>query len=375
MNLSVYGGAFYGDAPDETHPWCIHDDNRPQPRVVTPDKNQISLSPPSDAISLFNGKNFSQWANLKPDLKTPAWEVKEGELICVPHNGSIRSQEEFGDCQLHLEWAAPRENDNVGQNRGNSGIFIMGICEIQILDNYHNQTYADGTAGAYYGVVPPLVNALRPSGEFQFVDIIFRRPIYKNNQLLDSGSITVLINGVLVQDHVMIEGPTGHRSRVKATPFPEKGPLVLQDHHHKVRFRNIWYRPLPPRAIEGGTDGPISAEATTAKRKEIAAVIRKDSEILEDSSNPLPQLIRVMESLVYEKNDEAYQKTVRLADQYVATVSKLTGEELTTQKEEIIRIKNSFEYCAKFKVIPADFPPLRTLLKIYNDQGWNNPKK
>ena len=198
-------------------------------------------------------------------------------MECVPGSGYVRTKAKIGDCQLHVEWAAPTKAEGESQGRGNSGVFLMGLVEVQVLDNYNNPTYADGFAASVYGVNPPMANALRAPGQFQTYDIVFRRPIYKDGQPVDPGYVTVFENGVLVQDHTRLEGGTGHMARSKPGPFPEAGPLKLQDHGNPVRYRNIWYRPLPPRAIEGGTDGYLTTEATMAKRKEIAAMLRQQA--------------------------------------------------------------------------------------------------
>src|SRR5215469_5088162 len=139
--------------------------------------------------------------------------MKDGLLIVEPKTGDIRTREEFGDCQVHVEWAEAPDVQGSSQGRGNSGIFLMGLVEIQVLDSYHNVTYADGHAASVYGVSPPLVNALRPPGEFQVYDIVFRRPIYQEGKAIDPGSVTVFVNGVLAQDHTPLEGATGHMRR------------------------------------------------------------------------------------------------------------------------------------------------------------------
>ena len=275
------GSAFYGDAPDATHPWAVHDHNRPQPAVVTPgtfSTQDKPGKPPADAVVLFDGTPDAI-ANFEAD-KNPSeptkWVVKDGTLQCVPGSGYVRSKEQFADCQLHVEWTEPTDITGESQGRGNSGVFLMGVLEVQVLDNYNNPTYADGSAGSLYGVNPPMVNPLRKPGEWQVYDIIFRRPVYDGDKVLDPGYVTVLINGVLVQDHTPLEGYGGHKGRSKVRPFPEKGPLKLQDHGNPVKYRNIWYRPLPKRVVEGGTDGGILSEAAaTAKKKEIAAMVRE----------------------------------------------------------------------------------------------------
>ena len=267
---------FYGDPPDDTHPWAVHDLNRPQPPRVEPGKTPGA--PPSDAVVLFDGTpaSLANWIHEK-DKRKGDWVVKNGVLQCTPGAGYIVSKKQFGDCQLHVEWSAPVEVRGNSQGRGNSGVFLMGMTEVQILDNCNNPTYSDGFAGSVYGVMPPAANSLNPPGEWQTYDILFRRPVVIDGKVLDEGSMTVLVNGVAVQDSTPLEGGGGHKGRSKPKAFPEKGPLKIQDHGNPVRFRNIWYRPLRPRQITGGTDGKLSPEATTAKRISIAAEIRADA--------------------------------------------------------------------------------------------------
>jgi hypothetical protein len=195
--------------------------------------------PPSDAVALFDGKDLSHWKG--EDGGAAKWKV-EGGAATVNGTGSIITKEEFGDCQLHVEWAAPAEVSGEGQGRGNSGVYLQGRYEIQVLDGYNNKTYFDGMAGAFYGNNPPLVNACRKPGEWQTFDIIFHAPRVSADGKLQPGSFTVLHNGVLIQDHVPVRGEATTAARFKgATP---RGPLVLQDHGNPVRYRNIWIRPL-----------------------------------------------------------------------------------------------------------------------------------
>lgn len=369
------GPVFYGDPPDEHHPWAIHDRNRPQPKIVTPgtfSSVEQPGKPPSDAIVLFDGTDLSKWESSKG---TPAkWIVKNGFMEAAPGSGDIRTKEQFADCQLHVEWAAPKEVKGDSQSRGNSGVFLMDRLEIQVLDCYNNPTYADGTAGGYYGVNPPLVNPLRPPGEFQVYDIVFRRPIYKNGQPVDPGYVTVFINGVLVQDHTALEGPGGHMGRSKVGPFPEKAPIHLQDHGCPVRFRNIWYRPLPPRAVEGGTDGYLTTEATMAKRKEIAASIRQDAGHLKNPANPVPEMLRLLESLEYEQDAPTFQKAEQMANQYVAGLKQLSTDKLAGKKDEVKQLNDVFKWLAKNKFIPATFGPKVEIEKMIKEQGWDKKK-
>jgi hypothetical protein len=222
-----------------------------------------------------------------------------------------------------------------------------------------------------YGVNPPFVNALRPPGQFQTYDIVFRRPIYRDGKQLDPGYVTVFENGVLVQDHTMLEGGTGHMARSKPGPFPDTGPLKLQDHGNPVRYRNIWYRPLPPRAIEGGTDGYLTTDATLAKRKELAAMIRQDAEHLKNASNPVPQMLRYAESLVYEYDEDTAQKAHDLAEEYLASLKQLSPDQLNAKKDEVKHLRNVCKYLAKFGIIPDDAEPKVQIEEIVKEHNWD----
>jgi hypothetical protein len=372
------GPAFYGDAPDKNHPWSVHDRNRPQPKRVepgTPSTPNQPGKPPSDAIVLFDGTEASlaKWESDAAEGGPTKWVVKDGAMECVPKSGYVRTKEQFADCQLHVEWAAPKNVQGDSQGRGNSGIFLMGLCEVQVLDAYNNPTYADGTANAFYGVNPPLANVIRPPGEFQSVDIVFRRPVYNGDKVVDPGYITVFCNGVLVQDHTPIEGPGGHLRRTSARAFPAKGPLKLQDHGNPVRFRNIWYRPLPPRAVEGGTEGAITAEAATAKRKQTAASIRADAATMK--SDATAYMLRLAESLIYEKHDATAKEVEQLASRYVDSLKSLSGAALEGKKNEVFGVSRAFTYLTKSDLIPSKFAPKTALERFIDAQGWEDPQK
>ena len=366
------GPRFYGDPPDDHHPWAVHDGNRPQPLRVTPgtfSQPDKPGRPPSDAIVLFDGTDLSKWQGEKG---APAkWIVRDGYMEVAPGTGEIRTKEEFGDCQLHIEWAAPAKVEGEGQGRGNSGVFLMGRLEIQVLDSYNNVTYADGHAGAYYGVNPPLCLPLNPPGEFQVYDIVFRRPIYRDGKVVDPGYVTVFLNGVLVQDHTPLEGPGGHMGRSKPGPFPEKGPLALQDHGNPTRFRNIWYRPLPPRPAEGGTDGWLETEAARAKRAEIAASIRADAATLKNDANPLSEMLRWFESLVYADDAAARQRATELAEAYLARLRALPADQLAGKRDEVRHLNDVFRYLARHKIVPNDYAPKVAVEALIKAQGWD----
>lgn len=236
------GCAIINSGKTTRHRWAVHDMNRPLPKVVTPGEHPGQ--PPSDAIVLFDGKDLSNWESVK-DGGGARWKVENGYMEVVKKTGNIRTKQAFGDCQLHIEWATPAKVSKGSQNRGNSGIFLMSNYEVQVLDCYNNRTYADGQAGAVYGQNPPLVNVCRPSRQWQSYDIIFHRPIFKNGKVVKPATITVLQNGVLVQDNFELEGKTVWKKRAKYHPHAEKMPLMLQDHGSPVRYRNIWLRELP----------------------------------------------------------------------------------------------------------------------------------
>ena len=374
----LVGTPFFGDPPDATHPWAIHDRNRPQPVRVAPGTFSTAEQPgqpPADAIVLFDGTpaSLGRWISNKKEGGPAQWVIRDGALECVAKTGDIRTVDEFGDCQLHIEWAAPRRVEGSSQGRGNSGIFLLGLVEIQILDNYENPTYADGFAASVYGVNPPLANALRAPGEFQMIDIVFRRPVYDGDRVLDPGYVTVFCNGVLVQDHTPLEGPTGHMRRTKAGPLPAKGPLKLQDHGNPVRFRNIWYRPLPPRAVEGGTDGQLSPAATQAKREQIAAFIRADAASMASGSRE--QAFRLGESLIYSPDPEIRARLERMAFDYVDEVATLPASDREARKAEILETLRVLRYATKHGLLARDFAPWSRLEQVIKDAGWDDVKK
>lgn len=223
--------------------WPVHSLERPRPPIVSPGPERAPESPPSDALVLFDGKDLAQW--LAADGGPAKWVVRDGYMEVAPGGGHIITRRAFGDVQLHVEWATPTPPTGEGQERGNSGVFLMSHYEIQVLDSYHNDTYADGQAAAVYGQTPPLVNASRAPGEWQSYDIVFHAPRFAaDGSVRDSARVTVLHNGVLVQDDARITGWTVHGRRAHYTSHPDRLPLLLQDHGNPVRFRDIWIREL-----------------------------------------------------------------------------------------------------------------------------------
>ncbi|HUI40911.1 MAG TPA: DUF1080 domain-containing protein [Terriglobia bacterium] len=228
-----------------------HDRTHPLPPVIMPGEcstQDHAGAPPSDAMVLFNGHDLSNWENLTGGAAE--WKVGDGYFEVAPGTGDIRTRQGFGDMQLHVEWATPDPPHGKDQDRGNSGVFLMGLFEVQVLDSYHSVTYADGQAGAIYGQYPPQVNACRAPGRWQTYDIIFHEPRFnEEGTVLRRARITVIQNGVLVQDDVAPMGPTGHHVRPQYPFTPEKLPLELQDHNHPVRYRNLWVREIPERPM------------------------------------------------------------------------------------------------------------------------------
>ncbi len=222
--------------------WPIHSMDRPQPQVVAPAPTARPDAPPADAVVLFDGTDLSQW---EADSGPARWKVDSGYVEVVGGSGSIHTKRGFGDCQLHVEWMAPTPAQGEGQERGNSGVYLMSRYEVQVLDSYNNPTYPDGQAAAVFGQYPPLVNASRPPGVWQSYDIVFHRPRFDaKGKLLRPARVTVLHNGVLVQDNVELSGPTAYQRRPPYTAHPSELPVLLQDHDYPVRYRNIWVRPL-----------------------------------------------------------------------------------------------------------------------------------
>lgn len=211
-----------------------------EPPIVTPGKT--SSDPPSDADVLFNGKDLSKWRSVNGG--EAKWKVQDGYMEVVRRTGDIATVQEFGDCQLHVEWATPAEVKGEGQERGNSGVFMMERYEVQVLDSYNNKTYYHGQAGAIYNQYAPLVNASRKPGEWQSYDIVFKAPKFdEQGKVTERARITVFHNGVVIQNNVEIYGNTWH-DRPALYIAHGNASVKLQDHGNPVRYRNIWIRPL-----------------------------------------------------------------------------------------------------------------------------------
>ncbi len=250
------------DSLAKFQPWRVTELERNVP-IVTPATEKAA---PSDAVVLFDGTDLSEWQktpfgegvlmsrneqflrNFKAEEnpKPADWTIDNGEMVVGKNLGAIGTKKVFGDMQLHIEWRTPiLEEDVTGQNYGNSGIFLMGLYEIQVLNSFENETYANGQAGSIYKQHTPMVNASLPPGEWQTYDIMFTAPRFsEKGQLISPARVTVLHNGILIQHNSVLQGPTVYIGEPYYVPHPEKLPIVLQDHDNPVRYRNIWVREL-----------------------------------------------------------------------------------------------------------------------------------
>ena len=231
--------------------WKVHDMNRPRPRAIVPGNASTYEKPgtaPSDAIVLFDGNNLDNWGQLLPEdpgsIYQPLWSVADGAVTVVPETGHLRTLDTFADCQLHIEWASPEVVQGASQERGDSGVLLMGKYEVQILDSFNNRTFADGQAGAIFGQHPPMVNASRPSGQWQVYDIVFEAPTFKDGKLESPAYMTVIHNGILLHHRRELVGSVKDKELQPYSEDQPAGPIVLQNHGTPVRYRNIWIRPL-----------------------------------------------------------------------------------------------------------------------------------
>jgi len=249
----------------EGSPFNKHDPTRPQPEKIL-NTTHLPLPPPSDAIIIFDGKNLDafQKRGNTPHLST----ISSDNNFLTLGPGGLTTNESFGDCQLHAEWRVPEKAEIKGQKGSNSGIVMMGVFEIQILESYNNLTYADGLAGALYGERPPLVNASSEKGQWQSFDLVFKAPIYQDNNLIQKATLTLFHNGILCHHNQSFENLSSYRKHI---PYPKydlkKGPIHLKWDGDPVQFRNIWIRPIhtydqtPPVETSGNTVN-VSKEET-----------------------------------------------------------------------------------------------------------------
>ena len=224
--------------------WHVHDGTRPQPRIVTSGATFSHLAPPPlDAVVLFDGHDLSKW-QLGNGSPAP-WKIENGYMEVAPKSGSIRTRDKFADFQLHIEFATPVNVEGNSQGRGNSGILMNGVYEVQVLDSWENPTYPDGQTGALYGQNPPRVNASKPPGTWQSYDIIWESPRWdENKELVKKANVTVIHNGVVLHHRLQFTGTTPHQNNGTYKPHAPEMFIELQDHNNPMRFRNIWLRKL-----------------------------------------------------------------------------------------------------------------------------------
>lgn len=241
--LALSSAASPVTAQDAGRKWKVHDLQRPTPRKVTP-AAQVGAAP-GDAVVLFDGRSLDGWTSR--DGSPAKWVMREGYMQTVPGAGPIVSKQRFGDVQAHVEWATPSPGVGKGQDRGNSGVYFMGLYEIQVLDSYENETYVNGQAGSIYKQRIPLVNANRKPGEWQAFDIVWTAPTWKADGTLGSPAyVTAFHNGVLIHDHVALDGETVFIGKPSYKPY-DRAPIMLQSHgdpSEPISFRNIWLREL-----------------------------------------------------------------------------------------------------------------------------------
>lgn len=360
LTASATLAGLYGDTPDAKHAWAVHDMNRPRPPIIAADPGK----PPSDAVVLFDGSSLDAW--LDKDGKPCRWAIIDGAMQVVPGTGEVQTKASFGDCQLHIEFATPTKVEGGSQGRGNSGVFLMGMHEIQVLDCFDNDTYPDGQCSSVYAENPPLVNACRKPGEWQTYDIVFHQPIWDGETLKHPGTVTVIHNGVLTQDNWEFEGLTTHCQRRPLKPYAPKLPLRLQDHNNPMRFRNIWIREIPSRYANTTHGGPAVSEA------DVAALRAKTAAKLFESANPADAnkaaaLQRLLEVIAYEKSEQYMKPVEEVAEAYLKELAALDAQKLQDRKGEIIGVRNSCNVLTRNKVVPEDFKLKVELQRIIND--------
>lgn len=302
----------FPDQADAQQPsgWKQHEWDRPRPPVVQPVQAELPAPVPADAIVLFGGGDLEAWQ--KPDGSAAPWQVGDGYFQVTPGTGTVQTRQEFGDVQLHVEWASPAPPQGTNQDRGNSGVFLMGRYEIQVLDSYESESYADGQASAIYGQYPPLANATRPPGEWQAYDVFFRRPRFSaEGALLEPARVTVVHNGILVQNNEEILGPTSYMQFSPYEAHPDEGPIQLQDHGHPVRFRNIWVRPLPERPAPPSGYPPAGIDLSAAQLDRYVGTYNRGQE---GQGSALVEVMREGDYLVADINTHSPQRMTPLSE-------------------------------------------------------------
>ena len=371
-----------GDRPDDRHAWAVHDENRPNPVEISAEEDEI----PSDAVVLFDGTQKSideHWCDAKGN--PTKWVLKDGLFYCVPKSGMAYTKDMVEDCQLHVEFLVP---DPPGDGLGNSGVYVHGIYELQILHSYHNldqfhpeppwkhANYADGQLGAIYGQSAPIVNSARKAGKWQTYDIIFHPALWDGDKLVAPATITAFLNGVLIQDEWKLEGPTFYIRRTKHDPKVEttlNRALALQDHGNPVPFRRIWMRRIPSRRANTVHGGDFFNPADAARlRADLAA---KTLAKAHASDKPANKLVWLWESYMYERNDAVKAEIDALTPQYVARISAWNGTISPECRQELSNMSGFVDMGVRcgmftkddvlFKAVKAALVSTRAAVKHY----------
>ena len=385
LSSAAFAG-LYGDTPDAKHAWSVHDMHRPNPVKVTPAKEVGQ--PPSDAVVLFDGTKESFEKNWTDGNGKPCrWQYKPEEkafaLVLQAKGGQwqtgagiAQTREEFADCQLHLEFRYPADITGAGQMRGNSGVFLMKMHEIQLMESFgtdpaamKNPNYADGQCGAIYAETPPLVNANRKPGEWQSYDIVFHRPVWKAGVLVHPGTVTLFHNGVLVQDHWELEGLTTHCKRRPYAEYAEKAPLFFQDHGCPISIRNVWYRPLASRwantthSCMSGVEADVMALRRETAAKLYAAIPDKESVSCANAA-------ALAEVVAYAKEGEYDAQWRKIATALAEELGKKGDDELKKMQTEITMARRASDVLFRNKIVTDKCVLRQRLLEICNKFQW-----
>lgn len=380
--FTAFAAGVFGDTPDAKHAWSVHDRNRPNPVKISADAGSV----PSDAIVLFDGTKESfekNWCD--KNGKPSRWSLgKEGDFYSVPgwkNGGNIFTRRSFGDCQLHIEFRHPREGGIVPSSRGaqmhgNSGVFLMNKYEVQVLESFgtnpadmKNPNYADGQAGAIYAQNPPMVNPARRPGEWQTYDIIFHQPVWNGKKLLHPASITVLFNGVVVQDHWEMDRFTTYKVRTPVTPHKDKLPISLQDHGCRVHYRNIWIREIPSRYANRTHGGPGVDEKEVMKlRRETAAKLY--AQIAKPIKPTIENMQALGEVISYAREGEYEKAWMDTAMKFHDVLDKMSDDEWKSQKKALLSLRNALDTLIRNGVVTPKCGTRSRINAAAHRLGW-----
>ena len=367
VSLTVSAGP-NGDRPDARHAWAVHDDNRPNPVEISAEEGAV----PSDAIVLFDGTQKSvdeHWCDAKGN--PTKWIVKDGLFYCVPKSGMAYAKDKIADCQLHVEFMVPNPP---GEGLGNTGVYVHSIYELQVLHSFHNTdmyhpippwkhaNYADGQCGAIYGQNPPIVNACRDAGKWQTFDVVFHPAVWDGDKLVEPATMTAFLNGVLVQDHWKLEGPTFYIRRTKHDPKVEttlNSAVALQDHGNPCPYRLIWVRKIPSRranTVHGGDYYNIE-DAMKLRAKLAADTLAK----AHAAENPASKLVWLWESYKYREDVAVMKEIEEFTPKYIARISAWKGEIDPELRHELSNMSGFVDMGVRCNMFTAETPLLKAV--------------